>query len=303
MTFENKNTIYESSSSYDNTNNYNQYTDEEQIHNDIENILYLLNSSQTQNPHKNEFSYLVPKTTKKYKHNFNIDFIIETQGYNKKTIIIFLLTCIKSFIFGFYSSFLFYLLQPIEDYFKLSDFLMQFILGLNYLGIGLGSFFAVIIASKISRVYSIYFCLFFIFIFHFLMSYVKNVYVFSISSIMIKVCVGILNTIHTNILAEYLPKKFRSFMLNSVWFFSQLGWIFFLLICKIYIPSLEYIQNFNLNSNDFFLGISKFYILFIIFIFFYIYFLEDSPRNLLITNDIKNATKLIKLIGNKDYTE
>ena len=35
---ENKNNIYESSSSYDNTNNYNQYTDEEQIHNDIENI-------------------------------------------------------------------------------------------------------------------------------------------------------------------------------------------------------------------------------------------------------------------------
>ncbi len=97
-----------------------------------------------------------------------------------------------------------------------------------------------------------------------------------------------------NIISEYLPDKGRSFIFTVFSGCYSLSNVFFLLIYKFLKP--------DTNENIFFSALlyNGFIILFLIIC--YIILLEDSPRNLLIQNDLEKANLIIEIIYKKKFT-
>ena len=174
----------------------------------------------------------------------DIDIIIMDGGFNPLLIKILILCCMKNFILGYYQTCLPYLLEPLQQYFQITDFWVQFTFCLGLAGMAAGSISAGYISHILKRKLSIYLCLVFIAIFHFTRSNVRNFIIFCTCSFLINYCVGIVNVIVSNIFSEYLPNKFRSFLLNSTVLFCPIGSIFFLVMCKYFYPSFEDITKY-----------------------------------------------------------
>lgn len=233
--------------------------------------------------------------------SLNIDFIINESGHNWTVIRILILTGLKCFIYIFYSQFLFFSLEAFEDYFQVSDFVLFFVLSLSFVGNLIGSVVTEFITGKVPRVKIIYVCLIVTFVFHFFLSLIRNIYVFSISRLIIGIAISIFNIIQGNILVEYLPLKFRTYFLNAVWVFWPLANIFFLLFCKIYNPTMDYVLD-RQGPQDFFIPILFFAIPLTGIMVLYYFYLEDSPRNLLLKNDIKTAKAILERIAGRKFS-
>jgi len=129
---------------------------------------------------------------------------------------------------------------------------------------------------------------------NFTLSIVKNYIVFSICRFLYSLSVeGFLIT-HINIASEYLPNKRRSLILNIVWVTFPLSMIIFLFIYKSLNPDTNKDVIFSASLyNGFFL--------LLIGICFFLMF-NDSPRNLLIENDLKTAQVIMERIYRRKFS-
>ena len=210
-----------------------------------------------------------------------LDSILEESGYNPTVFKIIILTGFIIILDGFYIS-----------YFNYS----------NFIGMGLGSLISGVISKKFSRTNIIIFCLILMLGFHLLFSMVKHVILFSLCRFIISALNGIILPLQLNILTEHLPVTMRSFILNLIWACNGVGNAFFLYMCKIYFPTLEYDKNKELVNQDFYKALLQNYVLLIVIILSFFLFLNDSPRNLIINKKYENSNKILIDITGVSYT-
>ena len=234
----------------------------------------------------------------------SIEEIIDKGGYNFMTFKIIIITSVMIIADGFYLSYFNNMLNPFKNYYNItSDVAIQFIAGLNFLGMGIGSLISGFLTRSFSRITLIYFSCFSILAFHLCLSLIDNVYIFSISRLIIAIFLGLFLILQLSILTEYLPVFFRPFVLNVIWIFWAIGAIYFLLMCKIYIPSLEYDKTKPIDDQNFHKAILQFHYVLILLILLVIFFLKDSPRNLIINNEIDKAKEILNYYTNNKITE
>ena len=279
----------------------NNNNNTQQIINDTNNTKNPTDSIQktkTQETSKETIS-LLPKLKNKYS-SLTIDNVIAESGYNLIILQIYILTGIKNFLYGYYFSCLIFLIKPVKSFFKLSDFNSHLIFCLGYLGLILSSFLTGYLTDNFSRINLIYICLLNIFLFHLMMSFIKNIIIFSVCLLVIYFFVTLLGIIQTNIMVEYLPNKNRFFVFNSNFIFFPLGSIFFLVMYQNYVrPPLDYLAT---NPYNFFLALDKLYLPLILFIIVFILFMKDSPRNLILKDQLEEAQRIINELGKKNYS-
>ena len=114
-----------------------------------------INSDDTQNNYS-ENKTLIEIETKKFDC---IDDIIDRGGYNLITFKIFALTSILVIADGFYVNYFSVILIPFQSFYKISDFAIEFISGLNFLGLAFGSFISGPLTKKFTRLNLIYICI------------------------------------------------------------------------------------------------------------------------------------------------
>lgn len=233
----------------------------------------------------------------------SIDEIIDKGGYNLLTWKIIFLASLFVFIEGYYLSYFNFILEAFQSYYNCSDVALELISGLNYLGMGLGSLITGFLTRRISRISLIYISLTLMSLLHMCMCFIKNIYVFSFCRFFIAVFIGIMIILELNILTEYLPVKLRSFMINAVWSFWGLGAIYFLLLCKIFIPSLEFEKGQPESKQDFYAAILQVWVVLFLLIVFSVLYLNDSPRNLIFSEEYDKAKKILDYYTNCELTD
>ncbi len=232
----------------------------------------------------------------------SIDEIIDKGGYTILTWKIIFLASVFVFLEGFYLTYFNFILEAFQSYYDCSDLALQMISGLNYLGMGLGSLITGFFTRRISRIALIYISLSLMSLLHLCLCFIKEIYVFSVCRFFIAFFIGIVIILELNILTEYLPVKFRSFMINTVWLFWGIGAIYFLFLCKIYIPSLDYKKDQPERQQDFYGAILQLWIVLFLLIIFTFFFLNDSPRNLILTDELDKAKKILDYYTNGELT-
>lgn len=232
-----------------------------------------------------------------------LDAITDENGYNLNVFKVIILTAFVIFCDGFYISHFNFLISGFKSFYEVSNFSLQLISSLSFVGMGVGSFFSGILTKKFSRVYINISCLFLTLILHFLFCLIHNVYLFSFCRFAISLLNGIMLPLQLNILTEYLPCKMRSFVLNFIWISNGFGTLFFLYMCKIYYPTLEYDKTKPLEGQDFHKAIFQNVYILIINIILFIFFLNDSPRNLLIKEEYEEANKSLYKLSGVYYTD
>jgi len=233
----------------------------------------------------------------------SIDEIIDKGGYTLLTWKIIFLASVFIFIEGFYLSYFNFILSAFQAYYNCTDVALQLISGLNFLGMGIGCIITGSFTNKITRIQLIYISLFSMSALHICLCFIREIHVFAICRFLIAVFIGILIILQLNIVTEYLPVKLRSFMLNAVWFSWGLGAVYFLMLCKIFIPDLDFVKNKSNKQQDFYGAIFQLWIVLFLLIFFSFLFLHDSPRNLILTNESEKAKKILDYYTNGKLTE
>jgi len=87
-----------------------------------------------------------------------------------------------------------------------------------------------------------------------------------------------------------------------IWIFNLISILTFLFICKLFIPSLDYLEGMKLTTHNFFGAMFVFVYPHGLFFIFYLIFLEDSPRNLILDNDFETAKKVLEKITKKNFS-
>ena len=205
-----------------------------------------------------------------------LDAIINRYGYGKITLIsitcLFLTMLTEGIEFSLFSVYLI----PLTSYYSFSSFQIKMISSSMFLSIGFGSLISGYISQKFNRVSPIKILYIFVIVFHFFMASFNNIYNFAICRNIIGFLIGVVIPIQFNVTTEYLPIKFRSFTMSSVWIAWNVGAMINALLMMRFMPNLEKEKLYMcLIVMD----------IFCIFAFcFNLIYLEDSPRNLLLHN-------------------
>ena len=203
-----------------------------------------------------------------------IDRIIEN-GYLTKYPLFITISIIISFITnGFVVNIFNLIIIPTKKYFKASDFMTEIMAGILFIGLAIGSGLASFLSEKYGRAKIIKFYSGVMCIIYLLSTIYFNLFVFLISRIILGLCVGIIEPLIFNIFGEYLPIKFRGFLLMNSWFFYTLAVFLENIIALKIMPNLEaeFLQKYLLVINFFFIlnFVTNYFIL------------NDSPRYLII---------------------
>jgi MFS family permease len=224
-----------------------------------------------------------------------IDQILEKQGYSCNTFkiisIAFLILCVEGLHLSLFSS----MIIPLKLFFNLTEGLIALISSTIFLGVGLGSFLSGWASSKFGRPLLINAFLLIIYMSTLISSFFGSILVFTIFRFVIGFGIGLIVPISLNLLTEYLPIRYRSLILTSVWIGFGVGAMYLLLIIYYIMPNYEHTE----VKTTFFL-IS--FLPLITFIFCLKY-LEDSPRNLILHNRTNEAFKILeRLNGNQNLS-
>ena len=231
-----------------------------------------------------------------------IDKIIEN-GYFTKYPIFITISIFTCFIAnGFIVNIFNLIIIPTKKYFNCSDFIIEIMAGIIFIGLALGSGLVSILSdrygrSKIIKSFSGIMCITYLFSTVFF-----NLYIFMLSRIILGISVGIIEPLIFNTFGEYLPTKIRGFLLMNSWFFYTLAVFLQNIIALKIMPFLDsqFLQKYLMILNIFF-----------IINFFVIYFmLNDSPRNLIIKSmESKNfyerewkINKALRILNNMNKT-
>lgn len=182
------------------------------------------------------------------------------------------------------------LIIPIEKYFNTKYIIIQCLSSILFIGVAIGSFLSGYITKIIGRTLCLKSAFIIIGFVHFLTGIFFILPIFFISRLITGICLGIYLPVTMNILTEYLPIKFRGFYLMFIWCIFNLGLIVLICISKKIMPTLE--------ENDVSYVYNKTSIIPIILSCFVLFFLFDSPRNLIIMGENINIDEGIKILEN-----
>lgn len=237
------------------------------------------------------------------KKSTRIEDLIDNGEYNMKNVKAIIFCALFMFIEGFYLSYFNFILIPFQKYYDISDTLLQTIASITFLGMAIGSSLTGHLSSKFSRRSIIITCVFCILILQLFLSFIYNAIIFTLARFTITIFLGSYMVLILNIMTEYLPNKFRAFLFNSLWNFWNFGAIFFLLLCKIFVPNLDYDPNIPFSEQNFHLAIFQLFYVILFTLIIYILYLEDSPRNLILNGKLDEAKNILEYFTSNKITD
>jgi len=86
----------------------------------------------------------------------NLDEIINESGFSCPVYIVIIMTIMRLFMYGFYEMSGNIILEPFKNYFKITQFQVEFIFSLKYIGFIIGSFLCGYISKLVKRTTIIY---------------------------------------------------------------------------------------------------------------------------------------------------
>jgi MFS family permease len=223
-----------------------------------------------------------------------IDQIFENYGYGFITYKTFFVVFFIIALQGFHLTFMSNMLIAIQDYFDMSDDHVKFISGLTFLAVGLGSISTGYITKKFKRMTILYIGTFILAVGHICLGLTSNILIFAIIRGVAGVAIGIVVPISLNLLTEYLPIRYRAVMLNSIWLGFDIGVLLLLLLMLLIMPGLE---KYKYSETILYSSILS------VFSFFLLFFIKDSPRNLLINGEEQKAFDILNCLNRKELTE
>lgn len=216
-----------------------------------------------------------------------MDKIINDRGYSSpQQWRIILFTTLAISLEGMHFNILGMILIPMKNLYKLSDSSIQFISGIMYISVAVGSFLSGHLIKKYPKIFIINNTVLATFILHLLMGIIPNIVIFTIIRIMLGFCLGVFIPLITNLLCEYCPINRRSFVFNATWVGYNIGCLFFACSQLMLMPNLEeeHVQRTLIFTSILPLGV---YIALKLF-------LKDSPRNLILMGKEDEAFVLIE---------
>ena len=153
----------------------------------------------------------------------NIQYILDKYSFNSITLLVFIAVSTGITANGCEMTLMALFLIPLKKYYELSNFQLQVISSILFLGVAIGSYCNGYILSKFHRKTIVVNSYIALFIFHTLLSFIPNYIIFSISRFFIGFFLGLIVPISLNSLTEFLPTHNRSFILTSIWIFFSIG--------------------------------------------------------------------------------
>lgn len=235
-----------------------------------------------------------------------IDKIIEN-GYFTKYPIFMTISIFVGFIANGLVTNLFYLIIiPIKKHFAASDFMLEAIAGVLFIGLSTGSAYASLLSKKYGRAQTIKYLYGIMLITYLISTLWFSLFILLLSRIILGFCVGAIEPLIFNSFGEYLPSKIRGFLLMNSYFFCTLAVFLQNIIALKVMPLLE-----SENLEKFLFILNIFYVIAFIVNYF---MLNNSPRNLIINSfdiideeikhqKVKEALKILNNMNRKNLSK
>lgn len=234
-------------------------------------ITYISSYEDIKNDNINHFSN--PFTYESHKLKLYDD-IVEKIGYGKEQFYIIIVAGLCFMTQGFYFFLNSGFFIPIKNYYNVSNSSMSIASSMVYLSGAIVNLLMGYLTHYIGRTKLIKITLFITMIFHIVLSLSNSFFVFCVCLFIIGACVNLNGPLLTNILAEYLPVKFRAFTMGTIWGWYSIGSLYMLTIYLYVMP--EY-------------SIKKYILVMLIYSFlplltllYGLGFLKNSPRSLIL---------------------
>jgi MFS family permease len=230
------------------------------------------------------------------KNYLTIDEVLDNIGYTKYHIMMIAMVGLSLASDGV-ELYLIYLIAPVlKRIYHLQESQVSIIVSSLFLGIAIGAISSGIFIKQHGRRGVMLFFLTVISIFGTLCVVINNIYWFLFCRFIIGISIGVLFNL-TNALCEILPKKYRDFLMGSIYFYVKLGIVYFVLIFLICTLNTDPIYNYKLIII---LSSIPMYVCLFLSYFYY----EESPRILLWTHrNYQEAFRVIeKIAEGSDYT-
>jgi MFS family permease len=229
--------------------------------------------------------------------------IINDAGYNLLIYKNIFLCFLSIFITGFHIKFFGFINIAFQQYYQISNTNISLILSLVFIGLGVGYLTLGFILDPLNRRQLIIISLIVILISTLMSAQVHNIIVFGIFRFIGSVFSAYYVIISSTSLAEYLPNKFRGFVLTLINSAIYLSLILFLYFCSISIPNLSYDPLDKKTPQDFHTPILNFVYIELFALIFAYFFYRDSPRNLFLKNQKEEAGEILEYYVNRKLTK
>ena len=183
---------------------------------------------------------------------------------------------------------------PLKNYYYLNDTMFSFISSILFVGVGIGSLISGFVSNIMGRKTALISANMLMFLFSMIMAFSNNYIMFSICRFFVGTFLGIVIPMLFGILTEYLPIKYRAFVLVSVWTGFSLGEIYTLVMMLIFTPNYELsgVRSVMISCSIPFAVVG-------ICLYFW---LDESPRLLILENKETEGLKIIELLVKKELT-
>jgi putative MFS transporter len=223
--------------------------------------------------------------------NISLDNIMDKAGYNSFSFKIIFIQILILIVDGIQMSLFSSLIIPLQKLFQIPDWKFQIISSILFVGIAIGSLLTGVFSRNWSRPFLINSFLALIFFCTVALAFSLNFILFGLFRFIIGIILGLTIPMSINLCTECLPQKNRAFVLTGIWTGFSIGVVLFQIIMLCVMPQLEISA---LKSTILYTSIIPL-VVFIISLFF----LEDSPRNLILRNRDEDSFKIIEKISNK----
>ena len=187
------------------------------------------------------------------KKSRNLNDILLCIGLNKKIIYVYIAINMGILVDGMEMTLMSLFLIPIQKYFKISNFILQIISSVFFIGVAIGSYLSGYLLKFSSRKNILNFSYILMFIFHvFLSLFTMHYFFFLINRILIGICLGIIVPISLNIIKEFLAEENQSFYLTAVWASFGIGQALNPIVMYI---GMKHFEKKNLNITLFSLSV------------------------------------------------
>lgn len=217
-----------------------------------------------------------------------IDTLLNTKGYNLYTLKVIGLCMLVLMIEGLQMSLFSSMIIPLTKYYNISDDQVKFLSSILFVGVGIGSFISGSSTVKYGRPLVINFFLFVMFISTFMMAFAANFIIFGICRFVAGFGLGLIVPTTINLLTEFLPLQNRALVLTSIWVGFGLGAIYLQISMLCIMPNLE--------ADKLPLTLLAASLLTLIAFVLNAFFLEDSPRNLILMEKFEEGIFLLEKI-------
>jgi len=223
-----------------------------------------------------------------------IDQIHDKYGYSSLVWINIISTFLILFIEDIEMTYFSYLLIPYSALLKLTKIEIIFIHSIFYIGSGLGSTNAAFVTKYFSRRIILNISILILTLCHFGGAFVKNVYLLCVLRFFNGFSVGVMDIITITVLAEYLPSKFRAFVLTFIWIAFSISPTIFLWIMLYVMPLLEpnKIQDLLVITSSFPL----------VCLLYNLIFFNDSPRSFILNGQNEEGLKILETMNGSAFT-